>query len=139
MLLNIFDIMGSIIQKGMFCSKGIYVLFLLKLIYVNLHIIKTECQVGKNDHFRHILLFAFNQGSKLQKLLATFVASQHLMEEIQKSRAWVPYALQVTTAKTNKPQSLLVCLLVTAQLMDTSNNFFIEPLLAMKNGTYTSM
>jgi len=26
-----------------------------------------ECQVEKNEHFRHLLLFAFNQGSKTAK------------------------------------------------------------------------
>ena len=26
-----------------------------------------ECQVEKNEHFRHLLLFAFNQGSKATK------------------------------------------------------------------------
>ncbi|RWR98918.1 Histone-lysine N-methyltransferase SETMAR-like protein, partial [Dinothrombium tinctorium] len=30
-------------------------------------IIKMECQVEKNEHFRHLLLFAFNQGSKAAK------------------------------------------------------------------------
>ncbi|CAI9734608.1 Hypothetical predicted protein [Octopus vulgaris] len=30
-------------------------------------IIKMECQVKKNEHFRHLLLFAFNQGSKAAK------------------------------------------------------------------------
>ncbi|CAI9734958.1 Histone-lysine N-methyltransferase SETMAR [Octopus vulgaris] len=30
-------------------------------------IIKMECQVKKNEYFRHLLLFAFNQGSKAEK------------------------------------------------------------------------
>ena len=33
------------------------------LISVYIQIIKIECQVKKNEHFRH-LLFAFNKGSK---------------------------------------------------------------------------
>ena len=32
------------------------------LISVNFQIIDIECQVEKNEHFRHLLLFAFNQG-----------------------------------------------------------------------------
>ncbi|XP_036357692.1 uncharacterized protein LOC115210875 isoform X1 [Octopus sinensis] len=31
------------------------------------HIIKMECQVKKNEHYQHLLLFAFNQGSKAIK------------------------------------------------------------------------
>ena len=27
-----------------------------------------ECQVEKNEHFQHLLLFAFNQGSKAAKV-----------------------------------------------------------------------
>ncbi|XP_052831497.1 histone-lysine N-methyltransferase SETMAR-like [Octopus bimaculoides] len=30
-------------------------------------IMKMECQVKKNKHFQHLLLFAFNQGSKATK------------------------------------------------------------------------
>ena len=35
--------------------------FLFELISVNFQIIKMECQV---EHFRHLFLFVFNQGSK---------------------------------------------------------------------------
>lgn len=49
----------------MFCSTGI--MFFFELIYVNFQIIKMECQVEKNEHFRHLLLFAFHQGSKAAK------------------------------------------------------------------------
>ena len=38
------------------------------LISVNFPIIKVECQVEKNEHFRHLLPFAFNQGSKAIKV-----------------------------------------------------------------------
>ena len=56
--------MFYIIRNRMFCS-GIYVLFFLfELISVNFQIVKMECQV---EHFRHLLLFAFNQGSKSAK------------------------------------------------------------------------
>jgi hypothetical protein len=33
-----------------------------------------EYQVEKNEHFRHLLLYKFNQGSQLQRLPKTFVA-----------------------------------------------------------------
>lgn len=52
----------------MFCFTGIHVFFLLfELIYVNFQIIKMECQVKKNEHFRHLFLLAFNQGFKVEK------------------------------------------------------------------------
>ena len=38
------------------------------LISVNFEIIKMECQIEKNEHFRHLFLFAFNQGSKAIKV-----------------------------------------------------------------------
>ena len=47
--------------------------FLFELISVNFQIIKMECQVEKNEHFRHLLLFAFNQGSKAAKAAREFV------------------------------------------------------------------
>ena len=49
----------------------------------------------------------------------------HSMGKVQKCGAWVPYALSDNN-KINEPQSRLVSLLVTAQLMDTSNEFFTE-------------
>ena len=61
--------MFYIIRKRMVCSTGIYVLFFLfELISVNFQIVKMECQVEKNEHFRHLLLFAFNRGSKAIKV-----------------------------------------------------------------------
>ncbi|XP_052829105.1 mariner Mos1 transposase isoform X3 [Octopus bimaculoides] len=160
-----------------------------------------ECQVKKNEHFQHLLVFAFNQGSKATKAARDICAvygegaiaertahnwyakfksenfdfkdtphsgrpvefdeerlnqllhensrqttrelaekmecSQtaiekhlHSMGKVQKYGAWVP----LRTTKINEPQSPLVCLLVTAQLMDTCNDFFTELLLATKNG-----
>jgi hypothetical protein len=32
--------------------------------FVNFHPFKLECQVDKKDHFRHLLLFAFNRDGK---------------------------------------------------------------------------
>ena len=64
MSLNVFGIMFYIIRKRMICSTGICFDFLFKLISVNFQIIKMECQVEQNEHFRHLLLFAFNRGSK---------------------------------------------------------------------------
>ncbi|KAK6748833.1 hypothetical protein RB195_001452 [Necator americanus] len=53
--------------------------------------------------------------------------------------AWVLHA-SVSTTKINEPQSSLVCLLVTAQPMDTSNEFFIESLLVSSScGVRTSI
>lgn len=38
------------------------VCFLFEIIYVNFHIIQLECQFEKNEHFRYLLSFVFNQG-----------------------------------------------------------------------------
>ena len=40
---------------------------MLELIYANFQVIKMKYQVGKNDYFRRLLLFAFNQDSKASK------------------------------------------------------------------------
>ncbi len=37
------------------------------MLIFNFQIIKMECQVLKNEHFLHLLLFAFNQDSKAVK------------------------------------------------------------------------
>ena len=50
----------------MFCSTGINV-FCLFSYFLYFQIIEMECQVEKNEHFRHLLLFAFYQGSKAAK------------------------------------------------------------------------
>lgn len=41
-----------------------YLVFLFELILVNFQIIKMKCQVDKNEHFLHHLLFVFNRGAK---------------------------------------------------------------------------
>ena len=42
-------------------------LFVRVNYFLYFQIIEMECQVEKNEHFRHLLLFAFNQGSKAAK------------------------------------------------------------------------
>ena len=61
----------------MFCSTGICFFFLFELTSVNFQVIKMECQVEKNEHFRHLLLFAFNQNSKFTGV-KLFLALLHI-------------------------------------------------------------
>ena len=54
--------------------RNLCLFFLFELISVNFQIIKMVYQVEKNEHFWHLLLFAFNfKVLRPQKLLATFV------------------------------------------------------------------
>ena len=43
-----------------------YICSFFRLISIYFQMIKMECHVKKNEHFRHFL-FAFNQGSKTAK------------------------------------------------------------------------
>ncbi|XP_052830317.1 uncharacterized protein LOC128249815 [Octopus bimaculoides] len=55
-------------QRLVLCELNFHDLKQLKPAgYFDKNIIKMECQVKKNEHFRHLLLFAFNQGSKAAK------------------------------------------------------------------------
>ena len=48
--------------------KILYLIFILELILVNFQAFKMEFQVGRNGHFQHHLLFAFNRGAKAIEL-----------------------------------------------------------------------
>lgn len=58
---------NSILES--FCNL-FYFCFWVNLISVYFQIIKMECQVKKNEDFRYLLLYAFNQGSKAAKAKA---------------------------------------------------------------------
>ena len=51
-----------------------YGMYFLNLISIYFQIIKMECQVKKTEHFRHLLLFALNQGSKAAKVACNICA-----------------------------------------------------------------
>ena len=54
-------------ERVLFVPPESILCVLFELISVNFQIIKLECQVEKNEHFRHLLLFPFNRGSKVAK------------------------------------------------------------------------
>ena len=149
-----------------------------------------KCQVEKNVHFPHLLLFAFNTAAKAAREICVVYGENamakrtarywfakfkeensdlkdaprsgnpteldegqlnqllhedshqttrelakrmncshtciekhlHLMGKVQKCGVWVPHAL----SNNKNPQFPQVCLLVTTQLMDTMNNFFMQ-------------
>ena len=52
------------LKRELFVIKIMYLIFMIELILVGFKVFKMECQVDKNEHFRHHLLFAFNRDTK---------------------------------------------------------------------------
>ncbi|KAL4703242.1 hypothetical protein ACJJTC_006489 [Scirpophaga incertulas] len=83
-----------------------------------------ECQVDKNEHFRHHLLFAFNRDARqTTRELAERIGSNkstvaehlHSMGKVQKLGAWVPNVL----SENNKNQRSTIAASLLARHLST--------------------